>query len=140
MKQLFTQIFVSLGVIFLLLILFAIYFFVADPYELKPLIFGSSAPTFQSNIDSTTGSVGTEGESEVTSPQTDTTASGGFALSEAQKQALVSFGIDPASVPASVSIEQEACFVAALGESRVAEVKAGAVPNALEFYKAKGCI
>lgn len=63
-----------------------------------------------------------------------------FILTDNQKQALSSFGIDPASVPSTISAEQEACFVAELGGSRVAEIKAGASPSAIDFFKAKGCI
>lgn len=134
MKNFLNNFFVVLGVIFLVVILLAAYFFVTDPYNLKPLIFGSSQTT-----------TSTEGNNKKASDDSTTakpTAEGvvGFQLTEAQKQALVSLGIDPASVPATISAEQEACFVAALGESTVNEIKAGAVPNVIEFAKAKSCI
>ncbi len=131
MKTIFTQIFVGLGVIFLVLILISVYFFITDPYNLKPLIFGSDQVT--------TNSEKTTNISTGDAPQT-TSTSGGFMLSSAQKQALTSFGIDPASIPSSISAEQETCFAGVLGASRVAEIKAGAVPNALEFFRAKTCI
>ena len=41
MKHLLNQIFVTLGVIFFILIIIATYFFITDPYNLKPLIFES---------------------------------------------------------------------------------------------------
>jgi hypothetical protein len=144
MKQFFINFFVALGVIFLILIVIGIYFFVTDPYELKPLIFGTSGsalelPASTSTESDETGQNGTDEED--TSPSaTSATAQGGFTLSTAQQQALIGLGIEPSSVPTSISAEQEACFTAALGEARVLEIKAGDVPNAMEFLKAKACI
>ena len=136
MKQIFTQIFVSLGVIFLMLIIVGVYFFITDPYNLKSLIFGSgptkNAPRVIDTENTTTR--------DTTGGTSDTMTTGGFQLSEAQKQALISFGIDPTAVPSSLSAEQETCFINAFGEGRVTEIKAGAVPNAMEFFKAKTCI
>lgn len=134
MKNIFTQIFIVLGVIFLLLLMFLIYLFVADPYHIKPVIFGN-VPTSNQNKETTDGSIKTSNENDAT-----TSASGGFQLSEEQRQAIISIGIDPSSVPSSISVDQEVCFVGILGESRVAEIKAGAVPSTLEFLKAKSCI
>lgn len=128
MKHLLNQIFVTLGVIFFILIIIGTYFFITDPYNLKPLMFGSDGVfnTQNANSDGTDTS--------------GTSAGGGFSLSEPQKQALVSLGIDPARVPASVTAGQEQCFVGALGEARVEEIRNGAVPNPIEFAKTKGCI
>ena len=133
MKNILTHIFVTLGVIFLLLIIAGIGFVIADPYNLKPLIFGSEHVQQPSATTKNTDSQNTT--------QTDTTTiQGGFTLSEAQKQALISFGVDPAVVPTTLSAAEEECFVSVLGVSRVAEIKAGAVPSALEFLKGKSCI
>lgn len=133
MKTFFTKLFLGLGVIFFILILVGTYFFIADPYNLKPLLFGSPAKTQTTKV--------VAPESKTTSTTTATkAATGGFQLSAAQKQALVSFGIDPATVPSSISATQETCFVSVLGEARVSEIKAGAVPSAFEFFKAKTCI
>lgn len=62
------------------------------------------------------------------------------ALSSEQEKALESFGVDPATVPTSITPEQEACFNAKLGESRVAEIKAGATPTVEDYFKAKDCL
>lgn len=132
MKKILTQIFVGLGVIFLILIFIGVYFVIADPYNLKPMIFGSDPIKVEPQNKAT--------NTKTTNPSTSPTAAGGFQLSDAQKQALTSFGIDPATVPSSISAEQEACFTTALGEARVGEIKAGAVPSAFEFLKAKSCI
>lgn len=135
MKHILTQVFVTLGVIFLILILIGVYFFVTDPYNLKPMLFGGSAPI--QNTGAPDSSAQRE-DDETTSSEAAT--SGGFELSDAQVDALISLGIDPASVPSSISAEQEACFVGVLGEARVAEVKAGAVPSAFEMMQAQSCI
>jgi hypothetical protein len=141
MKHFFTQFFVALGVIFFIIIVIGIYFFITDPYNLKPLIFGSSpvpAPAAQQTNDTKSTS---ESTTDTGTPEAAPAPStGGFQLSEAQQQALISLGIDPAAVPSSISPEQETCFVSVLGEARVAEIRAGAVPNAVEFLKAKACI
>ena len=126
MKYFLNQIFVTLGVIFFILIIVATYFFITDPYNLKPLVFGSDG-IFQTQSTSTT-TADTAG------------ADVGFTLSEPQKQALINLGIDPAKVPSLVTAEQEQCFVRTLGAARVSEIKNGAVPGPVEFVKAKGCI
>jgi len=127
MKNILTQIFVTLGVIFLILIMVGVYFFVTDPFNIKPLFFGNT--TEKAQVKNT----------PVTETK-DTPATAGFTLSATQKQALINLGIDPASVPTAISATQESCFVNVLGEARVSEIKAGAVPNAIEFFKAKSCI
>ncbi len=130
MKNIVTQIFVTLGVLFLVFLIFLSYFFIADPFGLKPLLFGSPASMQSSGVSNT--------DENTTNDTSDT--SGGFELSSAQIEALVALGIDPSAVPSSISAEQEACFVGVLGEARVGEIKAGAVPSAFEFMKAKSCI
>lgn len=130
MKNLVNNILVGLGVIFLIIIISGVVFFIVDPYNLKPLIFGTSFTPVKNSGSNT----------KSTSTATPTATGGSFQLSEAQKQALVSFGIDPTNIPNSISAEQETCFVGALGQARVVEIKAGAVPSGIEFFKAKGCI
>jgi Na+-transporting methylmalonyl-CoA/oxaloacetate decarboxylase gamma subunit len=63
-----------------------------------------------------------------------------FVLSESQKGALSMLGVDPASIPSTITKSQEACFVVELGVDRVAEIKAGASPSAADFFKASGCL
>lgn len=120
MKSAITKVLVTLGVIFVLLMLVGMYFYATDPMNLKPMIFGIKSTELQGDNSNITAS--------------------GFQLSEAQKQALVAAGIDSSKVPTSVSAAQETCFVAALGDAKVAEIKAGAVPSAMEFLKTKSCI
>lgn len=88
------------------------------------------APTPQPSTVVTTSTTTTTAPSTTTRP---------FVLTAAQKQALISAGVSSTSIPATVSIAQEACFVAALGVSRIVEIKAGAVPTLAEFAKVKTC-
>lgn len=141
MKHFITQFFVVLGVIFLILLFIGIYFFVTDPYNLKPLLFGGSAPMQSTSAPVTESQSNADTDTSTSSTTTvEQQASAGFELSDAQVQALISLGLDPSAVPSSISPEQEACFVGVLGEARVAEIKAGAVPSAFELLKAKPCI
>ena len=122
MKKFFTIFFVTLGVIFFIIILALSYLFIADPFKIKPMLFGSK----QSIVDSKTG---------VTTQKTS-------ALSDSQKKALEAVGINPANLPSPSSITpaQEACFTQKLGAARVSEIKAGATPTAVEIFTAKSCI
>lgn len=116
MKKFFTIFFVTLGVIFLVLILVGAYLFVFDPLHLRSGSNESTAPTGAAQVDKNP------------------------ILSPSQEQALETFGIDPATVPSSITPEQEACFTKILGAARVAEIKAGDSPTATEYFKAKSCI
>ncbi|NCS98985.1 hypothetical protein GW764_02245 [Candidatus Parcubacteria bacterium] len=119
MKKFLNIFFVTLGVIFFIIILVAAYFYITDPLNLKPLIFGDETET-----------VGASSSAETSNPT----------LSESQEKALDKFGIDPNDVPSEFTPEQEACFEAELGEDRVAEIKAGDSPTAIEYLKARDCI
>lgn len=119
MKKALNIFFVVLGVIFfMILIVGAVY--------LAVLSLGSSSSPFGASSNGEAQSMN-EGDSHPL-------------LSPAQEAALQGFGIDPASVPSEISPEQEACFVEALGQERVDEIKGGATPNASDYFKAKGCI
>ncbi len=147
MKQFLNIFFVVMGVVFTVLIIIGAYLFISDPWNIRPMLEGSTGgntvtkPQPKNEAPVTTTSIGTTTSNEIRAPQeTSVTESTSFTLSEEQKQALTSFGVDPSTIPSTISPEVEACFVANLGAPRVAEIKAGAVPGALEFFKAKSCI
>ena len=121
MKKFLNIFFVTLGIIFFILILIGTYFFVTDPLNLKPIIFGSDSEV-------------------VTEEVGGTKVSKNPILNEKQEKALETFGIDPASIPSSITQEQESCFVEILGQARVNEIKAGDSPTATEYFKARNCI
>lgn len=126
MKKILNIFFVTLGVIFFLLILSGVYFYITDPLNLKPLLFGNQA------TESTTTSAD--------SPTTQTNESTPSRLTESQAKALETFGIDPEAIPTTITPEQEACFVEVLGSARVEEIKAGDAPTAVEYFTARGCL
>lgn len=131
MNTMTAQTSIIFGIVLALLLLAIGYFFL-------------SASTTNSDIQPRTDQAAsvearTESASETGTPN-DRAAASGFTLSAAQVEALVSLGVDPESVPDSISAEQETCFVATLGEERVAEIKGGAVPGGLEFMRAQSCI
>jgi hypothetical protein len=119
MKRFLNIFFVTLGVIFFVLILVGVYLYIVDPFNLKPLLFTA--------------------ESEITETSSDSTDKHP-ALNEQQEAALEVFGIDPATLPNQISPDQEACFVEKLGAERVAEIKAGEAPTATDFFTARNCL
>ncbi|MCA9358235.1 hypothetical protein KC902_03165 [Candidatus Kaiserbacteria bacterium] len=129
MKKLFSIFFMALGVIFFVLILFSVYLYVVDPFNLKPL-FTDGASVAPIAAEAATNLVATSSAVVDKNP----------ALSPSQEATLESFGINPAAVPSNISSEQEACFEAALGVSRVTEIKAGAAPTATDLFKARSCL
>lgn len=110
--------FVTLGVIFFILILIAAYLFFTD---IRPLM--------------TSQEIENSGAVESVFVEDKHPA-----LSESQEKTLETFGINPANLPTEISTEQEQCFEEKLGSLRVEEIKAGASPTPLEFIKAKDCI
>jgi len=146
MKKFILWFFAVLGFIFFWIIVGVIYFVVADPFNLRPLVnmmwqASESVPEFVTPTDSDTQlNTSPTDQSAVESSQTPAnapeTTSGPNA---AQTKALDSVGID-STAAMSITPDQEACFVDVLGQARVNQVKAGAVPTAGEFFSARGCI
>lgn len=134
MKKIFTVLFVSMGVLFLLQLIALAYFFVVDPYNLKPILFPADRPV--STAPASTNEVNGNETEQTTEGAASAEASG---MTAAQAEALNSVGLD-ASAAQSFTPEQIACFEALLGASRVAEIKAGAVPTMAEFYTVRECM
>lgn len=123
MKKILTYFFVTLGVIFFVLICGVAYVWFADPFNIRPLI-----DTITADAPAETGN-NTSEDSVDKNP----------ALSPTQEQALESIGIDPASLPSEITPEMESCFVEKLGSARVAEIKEGDSPTPIEVVKTKSC-
>lgn len=130
MKKLLNIFFVTLGIIFFIIILIAAYLFIADPFNLKPLFYSDQAKDPSTAIE-------VEGEDTTVDESREDKSP---VLNATQEKALEAVGIDPAKVPAKISPEQEACFTDILGTERVAEIKAGATPTATEIFTARGCL
>jgi len=146
MKKILTAVFVTLGVIFLLILIALASFIIIDPYNIKPFILGTDSSSLPRSTSSgetmNTTSVGSSsevGRGDAAVEAGDAHGEG-FTLSAEQVAALEAAGLDPASIPTTVNAELEACFVTQLGADRVAAVKSGAVPGALELLRAQSCL
>lgn len=112
-----------LGIIFFIIIIIAVYLYVADPYGIKPFIKSLTAQS--TSTKNGAGSV---------------TTSKNALLSPSQVQALKQIGVDPATLPSKITPAMEACFYAKLGDKRVNEIKNGSTPTAADFFAARTCI
>ena len=65
---------------------------------------------------------------------------GSSSLTSDQANALKAIGVDPNSLPTTITPEQEECFVKIFGQIRVNEIKAGDTPTATEFIKGTSCL
>jgi len=132
MKKFLNIFFVTLGVIFFIIILIGTYLFITDPFNLKPIFFG---PSIQAEISEM---VDVELPERVQTEEVETDRNP--VLNDTQERALETLGVDPANIPSTISPEQEQCFIEAIGVSRVNEIKAGGAPTAAEFFRARGCL
>jgi hypothetical protein len=125
MKKALNRFFVVLGVIFfiILLVIAGLFIFNSGSGETD------TSASFQGAVNVMTGG-------EVSGDGIDSNP----ALNESQKTALETFGIDPASLPTSISPEQEACFIELIGVGRVEEIKAGDTPTVTEIFRGRGCL
>ncbi|HEX9609103.1 MAG TPA: hypothetical protein VGA06_02755 [Candidatus Paceibacterota bacterium] len=121
MKKILTYIFVTLGMVLLLLILAGgyLYFFTPIGDIIQSV---AIAPTDTTE----TSEVGTADRNPL--------------LNEAQESALERIGVDPGKLPTALTSEMETCFIEKLGSERVNEIKAGDMPSPVEFFKVQSCL
>ncbi|OGH91431.1 MAG: hypothetical protein A2534_01680 [Candidatus Magasanikbacteria bacterium RIFOXYD2_FULL_39_9] len=122
MKKFLQIFFTTLGVIFFLLILGGVYFYVADPYGIKPII-----KSFYQ-------------QPEPTTKQTSSPTDKNPLLSPTQEQALEKIGIDPAALPTNITPAMTTCFYEKLGTKRANEIKNGFQPTAADYFTARACL
>jgi hypothetical protein len=138
MKKFLTIFFVSLGVIFFIILLALAYLWFADPFEIRPLI-----ERYQSvsTVDKDSVSKASSDQAVVNNSETEDVPAKAqnSPLSSNQAEALSAVGIDE-SLVTSFSQEEIECFTRILGAERVEEIKKGAVPSPGEFFAAKECL
>lgn len=117
-----------LGVLFLLELVALGWFYVVDPLGLFATIQEKGDVLIQPIDASAVVSTDTLNSLQVSED--------GQQPSVAQTEAAASMGV---SIP-TFTQEQISCFESILGAARVAEIKNGAVPTPLEFYKAQSCL
>jgi len=136
MKKLFTYFFVTLGVIFFVLLCVGSYIWLADPFHIRPLF-----DVLFSNPNPSQSLVEQQKENDATVPTLQTKEEDkNPALSEEQEKALEKIGVDPAKLPTTITPEMESCFVEKLGVVRVTEIQQGATPTPTEFFTARECL
>lgn len=135
MRTFISWFFYVLGVVFFFILLSGTYLYVSDAYGIKTFVSVMTSPH------STTPS--TENSQHVVSDEKTATVpqqkDANPYLSASQEAALENVGINPATLPTSVSDTQRTCLINAVGEARANEIKAGAMPTAVEIFKAKSC-
>lgn len=119
MKKFLNIFFVVLGVIFFILLVLATYFFITDPFNLKPLVFDSSDSEYISSKE---------------------TIDKNLLISDTQEKLLETVGVDPADLPTEITPTMHECFVGILGAERVFEIEQGSSPTPTEFFKTKHCL
>jgi hypothetical protein len=146
--------FLTLGVIFFCLLVAGTYLVVADPFELRPLfaLWQGGVPSVGQTLESpstteapvvATETLATSADITTTTtvPEVDVASTTPTSLLTPGQQAALEFvGIDPDTLPTTITPEQEACFVETLGSARVDAIKAGAVPTPVEIIQARGCL
>lgn len=128
MKNFFQYSLMFLGVLFLLELVALGWFYVVDPLGLFATIQEKGDVLIQPIDASAVVSTDTLNSLQVSED--------GQQPSVAQTEAAASMGV---SIP-TFTQEQISCFESILGAARVAEIKNGAVPTPLEFYKAQSCL
>ncbi len=61
-------------------------------------------------------------------------------LTEAQENMIKAVGVDPATLPISLTEAQKACLLTSVGEARAREIMGGSSPTMTELFKAKACL
>lgn len=115
-RGIIANIFIGLGVIFLLLILLIAIILIVKPYGIN-LIKLIPAATSDEPI------------STYDHPL----------LNTKQESILESVGIDTKSLPSQITAEQQQCAISILGAERVSEIVAGGTPSMGEVLKVKDC-
>ena len=124
MKKLLQIFFTTLGVIFFILIGVGVYLYIADPFEIKPLI--KMLMTVEQKAGTKINTTGTADKNPLLSPT--------------QEQALEKAGIDPSALPSQITPAMETCFYTKLGDKRANEIKNGSQPTAADYFAARGCL
>lgn len=62
-------------------------------------------------------------------------------LTADQKKLIQSFGIDPATIPSEIPVQQITCVENAIGNDRIQQILKGqATPGITDLFKARGCL
>ena len=124
MKKFFTIFFVTLGIIFFILIIIVGFFYFTNTN--KPSVNHTEFVDVKNT--------------ETPASEVSTTTDKNPVLTPTQEKTLEKIGVDPAEVPTSFTPEQIQCFEEKLGKERVEEIKNGDTPTTIELIKGKECL
>jgi hypothetical protein len=128
-KRIIQSFFLTLGVIFFVLLLGLAYLWFADPFELKPLYYALTAPK-------STNATSTPSDDLTSTPK----AGNNPLLTPTQEKTLQMIGVDPSTLPTTITPQMETCFTQTLGQARMLEIKQGSAPTITDFMQAKSCL
>lgn len=120
MKKFLNIFFVTLGVIFFLILILVGYAYATNMFGVKTFFTGDASLSDKTNV----------GQDLDRNPL----------IPESQEKALEAIGIDPAKLPTKITPEMSACFDQKLGTKRTLEIKNGSTPTAAEFIKVQSCL
>lgn len=110
------------------------YLLIKNPLNIRGMMFNrlfGQSDTSQVEPAKTTSPTGTQ-------PSPDQPPASSLPISPDQQKALQDAGIDPGAI--KITPEMEACFIEKLGNTRVEEIKKGAIPNPLDIFRARNCL
>ncbi|MFA6307655.1 MAG: hypothetical protein WCS88_03090 [Patescibacteria group bacterium] len=61
-------------------------------------------------------------------------------IPDQQEKVLYDMGVDVASLPTEITPAMSKCFIEKLGQDRTTEIVNGAIPSAIDLFKAKDCL
>lgn len=120
MKVFIKGFFMTLGVIFFLILLAVGYVFATNTFGIRTLF---SKESKLEQIDAKTNGID---KNPLISPS--------------QEKALEAIGVNPANLPTKITPEMSVCFDQILGKGRTQEIKNGSTPTAVEFFKVQSCL
>ena len=135
--KILNYVFVTLGVLFFIIILIVIYLITVDPFGIKPLL-GNLGISPSSVVDMLA-----DKKIEPTATTIPTTSGNTvkkYLITPEQEKTLKSMGIDTAKLPTQITPALEDCFTQKLGAQRASEIKNGSAITPVDFLKASMCV
>jgi hypothetical protein len=120
--------FVTLGVIFFVILIGIMYIWIADPFNIRSFIPNNISPieVIKSTIKSNDVIIDNIDKNPL--------------LSEEQEAQLEALNINPSDLPSEITPEMEECFIKQLGTQRTNEIIQGAQPGINDFLKSRSCL
>lgn len=127
-KKIIKGLLITLGIIFILVLIIIGYIWIADPFNIKAITGTDISPASVIKVITNKNTVPVDNIDK--NPL----------LNEDQEARLESIGIDPSDLPSEITPEMQKCFVEKLGEQRATEIIQGAAPTTMDFLKANDCL